>query len=49
MKYKFDLHILPFFESMYLEDITSKVILEWEDYILSENSPEFLRRNKVYH
>ena len=37
MKYKFDLHILPFFESMYLEDITSKVILEWEDYILSEN------------
>lgn len=24
MKYKFDKHILPFFESMYLEDITSK-------------------------
>lgn len=37
MKYKFDLHILPFFESMYLEDITSKIILEWEDYILSKN------------
>ena len=37
MKYKFDLHILPFFESMFIEDITSKDILSWEDYILSLN------------
>lgn len=37
MKYKFDLHILPFFEIMFIEDITSKTIIEWEDFILSKN------------
>jgi len=37
MKYKFDLHILPFFKEMYLEDITSKTIIEWEDHILTKN------------
>lgn len=36
LKYKFDLHILPFFEKMYLEDITSKIIIEWEDFVLSK-------------
>lgn len=36
-KYKLNSHILPFFEKMYLEDITSKTILEWEDYILGKN------------
>lgn len=36
-KYKFDSHILPFFKDMYLEDITSKTILEWEEYILTFN------------
>ncbi len=28
---------MPFFESMFIEDITSKTIIEWEDYILSQN------------
>lgn len=37
MKYKFELHILPYFKDMYLEDITSKDILKWEEYILSLN------------
>ena len=37
LKYKLSSHILPFFEKMYLEDITSKDILKWEDYILSKN------------
>lgn len=36
-KYKFNSHVLPFFKNMDLEDISSKTILEWEDYILSEN------------
>lgn len=37
MKYKFDSHVLPFFKDMYLEDVTSKTILEWENFILSLN------------
>ena len=37
MKYKFDLYVLPYFKDMFLEDITSKNILEWEEYILSLN------------
>ena len=37
MKYKFDLHVLPYFKDMFLENITSKNILEWEEYILSLN------------
>lgn len=36
-KYKLDSHILPFFKDMYLEDITSKNILDWKDFILSFN------------
>lgn len=48
MKYKFDLHILPFFESMYLEDITSKTIIEWEDYILSKNFSNNHNKNLYY-
>ena len=35
MKYKLNLYILPFFKDMYLEDITSKNILDWKDFILS--------------
>lgn len=34
-KYKLNSHILPFFKDMYLEDITSKTILEWKNHILS--------------
>ncbi len=37
LKYKFDLYVLPYFKDKYLEDITSKNILEWKDYILSFN------------
>lgn len=48
MKYKFDKHILPFFESMYLEDITSKTIIEWEDYILSKNFSNNQNKNLYY-
>lgn len=48
VKYKFDKHILPFFESMYLEDITSKTILEWEDYILSCNFSNNHNKNLYY-
>ena len=48
MKYKFDSHILPFFKSMYLEDITSKTILEWEDHILSLNFSNTHNRNLYY-
>ena len=36
-KYKFNSHILPYFKDMYLEDITSKTIIEWKDYILEKN------------
>lgn len=48
MKYKFDLHILPFFENMYLEDITSKTIIKWEDYILSFNFANNHNKNLYY-
>lgn len=47
-KYKFDLHILPFFEKMYLEDITSKTILEWEEYVLSKNFSNNQNRSIYY-
>lgn len=32
LKYKFNSHILPFFKDMYLEDISSKNVLSWEEY-----------------
>lgn len=48
LKYKFDSHILPFFKSMYLEDITSKTILEWEDYILSLDFSNTHNKNLYY-
>ena len=48
MKYKFELHILPFFESMYLEDISSKIILEWQDYVLSKNFSNNQNRSLYY-
>lgn len=48
MKYKFDLHILPFFEDMFLEDITSKTIIEWENYILSKNFSNNQNKNLYY-
>ncbi len=47
-KYKLNSHILPFFEKMYLEDITSKNILEWEDYILSKNFSNNQNRSIYY-
>ena len=48
MKYNFDSHILPFFKSIYLEDITSKTIIEWEDYILSLNFSNNYNQNLYY-
>ncbi len=48
LKYKFDKHILPFFENMYLEDITSKTILEWENHILKLNYSNNHNRNLYY-
>ena len=35
--YKFELRILPFFKKYNIEDITSKIILDWQDYILTFN------------
>ena len=37
LTYNFNKHILPFFKNYYLEDITSKDIMKWEDYILNLN------------
>lgn len=48
LKLKFDKHILPFFKSMYLEDITSKDIIKWEDYILSLNFSNNHNKNLYY-
>lgn len=48
LKYKFDSHILPFFEDMYLEDITSTDILNWENYILSKNYSNNQNRSIYY-
>lgn len=48
LKYKFEKHILPFFESMYLEDITSKTILNWESNILTLNYSNNHNRNLYY-
>lgn len=48
LKYKFDKYVLPFFENMYLEDITSKTILEWEDFVLSFNYSNNHNQNIYY-
>ncbi len=48
LKYKFDKHILPFFKNMYLEDVTSKDIIKWEDYILSLNFSNNHNKNLYY-
>ncbi len=48
MKYKFDLHILPYFKDKCLSDITSKDIIEWEDYILSLNFSNNQNKNLYY-
>lgn len=48
MKYKFDLHILPYFKDMSLSDITSKDIFKWEDYILSLNFSNNQNKNLYY-
>lgn len=48
LKYKFDLHILPYFKDKILEDITSKDIIAWEDYILSLNFSNNQNRNLYY-
>lgn len=48
MKYKFELHILPFFEKMYLEDITSNTILNWENFILKKNFSNNHNKNLYY-
>lgn len=47
-KYKFDGKILPFFKDMYLEDITTQNIYDWEDYILSFNFSNNHNRNLYY-
>lgn len=48
LKYKFELHILPFFNNMYLENINSKTIIEWENYILSKNFSNNQNRSIYY-
>ena len=35
--YNFNKRILPYFKGMKLDDITSKDIIKWQDYILSFN------------
>lgn len=48
LKYKFDLHILPYFKDMYLEDINSNIIIDWEDYILSLGFSNNHNKNLYY-
>lgn len=48
MKQKFDKHILPFFEKFYLEDITSKDILNWEYHITELNFSNNFNKNLYY-
>lgn len=48
LKYKFDLHIFPFFKTIYLEDITRKTIIEWEDFILLKNFSNNQNRSIYY-
>lgn len=46
--YDFNKNILPYFKDMKLEDITSKNILEWEDYILTLNFSNNFNKNLYY-
>lgn len=48
LTYNFNSKILPFFEKKYLEDITSKDILDWEYYILSLNYSNNYNRGLYY-
>ncbi len=48
LKYKFNSHILPFFKDMYLEDISSKNILSWEEYIISLGFSNNYNKNLYY-
>ncbi len=48
LKYKFNSHILPFFKDMYLEDISSKNVLSWEEYILSLGFSNNYNKNLYY-
>ena len=48
LKYKFNSHILPFFQDMYLEDISSKNILCWEEHILSLKFSNNYNKNLYY-
>ncbi len=48
MKYKFEVHILPFFEKMYIEEITSQNILERENFILEKEFANNQNKNLYY-
>lgn len=48
MKYKFQKHILPYFKDFYIEDITSKDILGWENHILTFNYANNHVKNLYY-
>lgn len=46
--YNFNSKIMPFFENMYLEDITSKDILQWEEHIITLDYSYNYNRNLYY-
>lgn len=48
LSYNFNSKILPFFEKMNIEDITSNDILEWENFILSLNYSNNYNRGLYY-
>lgn len=48
LKYNFNLHILPYFKSFKIEDITRQDIYNWENYILKFNFRNNYNRNLYY-
>lgn len=48
LRYDFEKDILPFFKDYKLSDINSKLILEWEEYIISLNYSYNFNRNLYY-
>lgn len=48
LTYNFNSKILPFFKDMKLEDITSMIIIEWQDYVLNLNYSNNYNRGLYY-
>lgn len=48
LSYNFNSRILPYFKNMYLENITSKTIIEWQDFILDQDYSNNYNRGLYY-